>query len=88
MVNKKKNLRAKGKLKFSRAFQTLNKDDFVAVDIERSVAFSFPEKLQGLTGTIKKRRGHSYEVLIKDIAMPKTFIINPIHLKKIIGSKK
>ncbi len=75
-------MREKGKLRLSRAFQSLKEGDFVTVDIERGKNFSFPERLQGRTGKIIGIRGTSYEVAIKDISMPKKYLINPVHLTK------
>ena len=83
MTKKKKPLRTKGKLPFSRAFQEFKKGDFVAVDVERSVVFNFPEKLQGRTGFVDGKTGRDYRVKINDCTMQKEYIINPIHLKKI-----
>lgn len=82
MTNKKKPLREKGKLRFSRAFQSLKEGDCVTVDIERAQHFSFPERLQGRTGKILGLRGTSYEVAIRDISKPKKYLINPVHLIK------
>ncbi len=79
----RKDLRHRGKIRFSEYFQNLNKDDKVAVKKEVSVASSFPERLQGRTGTVAGRRGRSYIVKIKDQTMEKEFIIAPVHLKKI-----
>lgn len=83
MVNKKKKIRTKGKLRFSRAFQELKNGECVAVDIERASKFSFPEKLQGKTGFVKSKKGRAYIVNLKDCTKAKEYIINPIHLKKI-----
>jgi ribosomal protein L21E len=83
MTNKKKPIRKKGKIMFSRAFQELKKGDLVAVNIERAARFNFPERIQGRTGVIDSKKGREYIVKIKDINMVKKYIINPIHLKKI-----
>ncbi len=82
MANKK-NIRTKGKIQFSRYFQELNKGDDVSVIIEKSLSSSFPKRLQGRTGKVKEKRGSAYLVEIKDQNKSKTFIIAPIHLKKI-----
>ena len=82
MVRRKK-VRTRGKLQLSKYFQEFEEGDAVAVLRELSVASSFPERLQGRTGNIKGKRGKAYLVEIKDQAKEKTFLIEPIHLKKI-----
>lgn len=82
MVNKKP-IRARGKLKLSRYFQKFKAGDSVAVIEERSVASNFPKRLQGRTGIVEKKQGREYAVKIMDVNKEKTFIIAPIHLKKI-----
>jgi len=78
-----KNIREKGKLKFSRIFQNLKKGDRVAISKEISVKRNFPERMEGRTGVIEARRGKAYIVKIRDYNEEKIFIINPIHLKKL-----
>ena len=82
MVNRK-GIRTRGKLQLSRYFQNLKKGDYVAVLKERSIASSFPERLQGRTGVIVEKKGKSYLIEIKDQNKKKGFLIEPIHLKKI-----
>lgn len=85
---KRKPVRTRGKLSFSRYFQKLKKGDFVAVVKEPAIQFSFPERLQGRTGLIEGKRGKAYIVKIKDQTKEKTFLIEPIHLKKIKQDKR
>jgi len=80
---KTKNIRTKGKLRLSQYFQELKEGQIVAVNVERSLDFYFPERLQGRTGVIKEKRGRSYIVSIKDQNQEKKFLMSPIHLKKI-----
>jgi ribosomal protein L21E len=82
-MGKKKPVRTRGKLALSKYFQEFKEGDSVAVVEEPSVRSSFPKRLQGLTGTINGKRGRAYSVKIKDRAKEKTFLIPPIHLKKI-----
>lgn len=82
-MSKKKPVRTRGKLSLSRYFQELKKGDTVAVVREPAVQSSFPLRLQGRTGFVEGKRGKSYVVKIKDIKKEKTFLIQPIHLKKI-----
>jgi large subunit ribosomal protein L21e len=79
----RKAIRTRGKLQLSKYFQEFEEGDNVAVVREASVSASFPKRLQGKTGVIAGKRGNSYVVKIKDIAKEKTFILEPIHLKKI-----
>ena len=81
-----KTARQKGKLSFSRFFQKLLPGDAVAVVRELSVPFFYSKRLQGRTGKVIAKRGNSYEVLVKHLNKPKTYMIPPIHLKKIQGA--
>lgn len=82
-MTKTKKIREKGKISLSKYFQEFKKGDRVAVVRELSVRASFPERLQGRTGIVDGKRGRSYITKIKDQNKEKTFIIQPIHLKKI-----
>ena len=82
MVRRKK-VRARGKLQLSKYFQEFKEGDSVAVTREVSIKASFPKRLQGRTGVIKGKQGKAYITIIKDQDKEKSFIINPIHLKKI-----
>ncbi len=82
MVRRKK-IRTRGKLSLSRYFQSLKEGDRVAVVRERSLQPAFPQKLQGRTGIVEGKRGKACIVKIKDIQKEKTFLIEPIHLKKL-----
>ena len=80
---KTKTIRKRGKLNFSRAFQDLVKGDDVTVVIEKSKQPKFPKRLQGRTGRVEEKRGNCAVVKIRNMSKEKTFIIDPIHLKKI-----
>lgn len=82
MVRKKK-IRTKGKLQFSRYFQKFKEGEAVAIVKESSLSSNFPSRLQGRTGNIESQRGRAYIVKIKDQDKEKKFLIEPIHLKKI-----
>jgi len=82
MVKRKSN-RARGKISLSRYFQKLEKGDRVSIAKEQSMASSFPERFQGRIGIIEGKRGKAYLVSINDQDKRKTFLIEPIHLKKI-----
>jgi len=80
---KRKPVRTRGKLRLSKYFQELKEGDSVSVVRDISVGANFPERLQGRTGVVSGKRGNAYVVKIKDQTKEKTFIVPPIHLKKI-----
>ena len=80
---RRKNIRERGKIQLSKYFQEFKKGEHVAIVKERSIASAFPERMQGRTGTVEGKRGKSYIVKIFDQKKEKTFIVEPIHLKKI-----
>ena len=82
-MSKKKPIRTRGKLQFSKYFQKLNQGDFVAVVREPAVKANFPKRLQGRTGVIENKRGKAYLIKIKDQNKEKKILIEAIHLKKI-----
>ena len=85
---KKKKIRTKGKISFSRYFQDFKEGDIVSVVRELAIKASFPKRLQGRTGKIEDKRGKFYFIKIKDQKKEKRFLIEPIHLKKIKHIKK
>lgn len=72
-MNKRKQVRTRGKLQFSKYFQELKKGDAVAVVREAAVQSAFPIRLQGRTGFVEERRGKVYVVNIKDQTKEKKF---------------
>jgi len=80
---KRKKKKEHGKIKLSRYFQAFKEGDRVAVIRELAIPTGFPKKLQGRSGIIANKRGNSYLVKIKDLNMDKTYIIHPVHLKKL-----
>ncbi len=84
---KHKRLREKGKISFSKYFQSFKTGDSVAVVRELSLPLGYPKKIQGRTGKVIDKRGEAYEVEIKDLNKPKRYMIRPIHLKRIEVTK-
>lgn len=80
---RRKKVRTRGKFAFSKYFQEFIKGDRVSVIKEPAVNSSFPERLQGRTGTVEDKRGKIFIVKIKDQTKEKKFLIQAIHLKKI-----
>ena len=80
---KRKNQREHGKIQLSRYFQDFKQGERVAVIRELAMNPKFPKQLQGRSGVIESKRGRSYIVKIKDLNKDKTYIIHPVHLKKL-----
>ena len=85
---RKKSVKTKGKLQFSKYFQKFEKGDRVAVIREPSVNANFSERMQGCSGVVEGRKGKVYIVKVKDRNKEKIFLIEPIHLKKLNSLKK
>ena len=83
---KRKKQREHGKIKLSRYFQKFEEGDKVGVVRELAVQPKFPKQLQGKSGIIQSKRGNSYIVKINDLNKEKTYIIHPVHLKKLKGN--
>jgi ribosomal protein L21E len=88
MGSNKKPIRERGKIRFSRYFQELEKGEAVAVVREPAVQPRFLKRLQGRTGVVEGKRGKSYVVKINDYTKEKRYLMEPIHLKKIKQSNK
>ncbi len=84
---KKKEIRERGKISFSRAFQDFKPGDSVSVVIEKAKPLSFPKRIQGRCGVIEEKRGRFFIVNLNDSGKEKKFIIDPLHLKKINSPK-
>ena len=81
---KRKTLRTRGKIKLSKYFQEFEEGDRVAVVRELAVQPKFPKQIQGRSGVVRGKRGGSYIVKIKDLNKDKTYIIHPVHLRKLL----
>ena len=82
-----KRIRERGKIRFSEYFKELKEGDRVALKREWSINVGFAKRMSGRTGVIIGKRGRSYIVNIKDFNKEKTFIVPPIHLKRITSEK-
>ncbi len=76
-----KNIREKGKIKFSEYFKKIENGQKVGVVEEKSVSHNFPARIIGMTGNIVESRGTNKIVELMDGNKKKRFIIHPIHLK-------
>ena len=80
---KGKNVREKGKLRLSSYFKKIEDGAKVAVVSDAGVRASFPKRLKGRCGTVDSSRGRFKVVKLKDGDKMKTFIIHPVHLRKL-----
>jgi large subunit ribosomal protein L21e len=80
---KGKRVREKGKIKLSSYFEKINDGDRVSIVEEKSVASSFPKRLQGRSGIVAGERGKFKLIKLMDGKKEKTFIVHPVHLKKL-----
>ena len=80
---KRKNIKTKGKLKLSQYFQELNKGDRVAIVREHALNPQFPIRIQGKSGTVVGKKGRAYIIRALDGNELKTYIIKPMHLRKL-----
>ena len=80
---KGKQIREKGKLRFSEYFKNISDGENVALNIDEGVRVSFPRRYQGRSGKVVGERGKFKIVQIKDGRKEKNFIIHPVHLKKL-----
>jgi len=80
---KGKRIREKGKIRLSNYFKRYVEGENVAVIKDASVSSSFPKRIVGRSGKVKGYRGSHILVELKEGNKIKTFIIHPIHLKKL-----
>jgi len=80
---KRKNIKERGKIKFSEYFKEFKVGDRVAIVREQSFQPKFPVRIQGLVGVVQGQRGQAYLIMIKEGGVEKIHIIKPIHLKQI-----
>lgn len=78
-----KRIRQRGKVKFSEYFKNIKDGERVAVIKEASFPAHFPKRILGRTGIVSGSRGAYKLIQLNDGDKPKTFIIHPIHLKKL-----
>ena len=83
MARIRKHIRENGKLKLSKYFKKLNDGGSVGIVMDCGVRASFPRRLRGASGKVIGSRGKSKLIEIKDGNKLKTFIIHPVHLKKL-----
>lgn len=83
-----KSIRSRGKVPFSRYFQSFSNGDYVALVSYEGPRLPFPNRMMGRTGVVVGKRGFSYIVEVKDLNLKKTIIAHPLYLKKISVTQK
>lgn len=80
-----KNNRSKGKISLRNYFQELKEGQKVALKAEPAVQSGlYFRRFHGLVGTISKKLGNCYEVIVSDGAKKKKIIVHPVHLKVVV----
>ncbi len=83
MARQGKKVREKGKLQLSSYFKKIDDGASVAVVTDAGVQSSYPKRIKGMSGKVLGKRGRFKLVEIKDGNKAKTFVIHPVHLKKL-----
>ena len=83
MARQGKKVREKGKLRLSSYFKKIEDGASVALVTDVGVRAAFPARLKGMSGKVAGSRGKFKLVEIKDGNKKKTFIIHPVHLRKL-----
>lgn len=79
-----KNIRQKGKLSLTRYFQEFQDADKVQLMAEPSIqeGMYFP-RYHGKVGKVVGKKGRCYQVAVWDGGQHKTFVVHPVHLRKV-----
>lgn len=80
---KGRRIKEKGKIRFSDWFRKFDSGDKVAIIKNPVASAGFPKRVIGLTGKVLDSRGAYKLIEVKEGNKTKTFIIHPIHLKKL-----
>ncbi len=79
-----KSVREKGKIKIRNYLQKFEIGDKVAFVADSSYQRGLPHpRFHGDVGVVKGKQGVCYKVGLVDGKLPKTFIVHPVHLKRI-----
>ena len=85
---KQKSIKTRGKLNLSQYFQEFKDGDKVAIVREQALSPAFPIRIQGRTGIVSGKKGNAYIIKIQTGSMIKTYIIRPMHLKRLVQNTK
>lgn len=79
-----KGIRRKGKMNIKGYFQQFKEGDRVQLVADSTVQKGmFPLRFYGKVGTIISKQGAAYRVSIYDHTKEKSFVVHPIHLKRL-----
>ena len=81
-------MKTRGKLNLSQYFQEFKNGDKVAIVREQALSPAFPIRIQGRTGIVSGKKGSAYIIKIQTGSMVKTYIIRPMHLKRLVQNIK
>jgi large subunit ribosomal protein L21e len=80
----KKNYKTHGKISLRTFLQKLNDGDKVALVAEPAVQRGlYFRRFHGKIGTVSRKLGNCYEVIIYDMDKEKRVIVHPVHLKRV-----
>ena len=80
----KKNYKQRGKISLRRYLQVLSVGDKVALTAETAVNEGmYFRRFHGKNGTVSRKLGSCYEVVIRDYDKEKRVIVHPVHLRKL-----
>lgn len=80
-----KPMRQQGKISLRRYLQKLETGEKVVLQAEPGVQSGlYFRRFHGKIGTVRRRLGSCYEVVIMDNAKEKLVIVHPVHLKKVV----
>ena len=69
-------------------FQQFSEGESVAIVRDLTVQSpGFPSRMQGRTGKVIGKSGEAYVIVVKDFTKEKTYIVLPVHLKRIKASE-
>ncbi|MFH0712207.1 MAG: 50S ribosomal protein L21e [archaeon] len=83
MARLRKHVRENGKVRLSGYFKKFDDGSRVGVVMDCGVRASFPRRLRGMSGEVAGSRGNFKLIKIKDGNKLKTFVIHPVHLRKL-----
>ena len=80
----RKNIWERGKISIKNFLQGFNEGDKVAFKAEPAVQRAmYHPRYHGKVGVVKRKVGKCYEVNITDGSKQKTFMVHPIHLRRL-----
>jgi len=80
---KRKSIKSRGKIRLSQYFQIFKEGDRVAIIRDQTFSPAFPVRIQGKSGVIAGKRGGAYIIKIMNGNQENTYIIKPVHLKRL-----